>query len=164
MHLQLRFAYCQDVLPDPIRLSPTGACSLDESLVSETKQVCRDHHAPARHLCRKLPRGCRRGACASAHTDFRVLVADHMLPSRCALQYLGIPYATPPVDALRFSKTTPLPKYSSSKRRPANEPGSACRQPPFFLNDVQKSYAEDCLYLNIYAPKKSKKSLPVLCE
>ncbi|PWN86742.1 alpha/beta-hydrolase [Acaromyces ingoldii] len=77
-------------------------------------------------------------------------------------EYLGIPYATPPVDALRFSKTTPLPKYSSSKKRPANEPGSACRQPPFFLNDVQKSYAEDCLYLNIYAPKKSKKSLPVL--
>ncbi|XP_039358081.1 acetylcholinesterase-like [Mauremys reevesii] len=70
--------------------------------------------------------------------------------------FLGIPYAKPPVGALRFQK--PLPHQPWSHVLEATSFGNACHQPPltdypdadiFFLNTPQ---SEDCLFLNVWMP------------
>uniref|UniRef100_A0A8C3TAK9 Carboxylic ester hydrolase n=1 Tax=Chelydra serpentina TaxID=8475 RepID=A0A8C3TAK9_CHESE len=70
--------------------------------------------------------------------------------------FLGIPYAEPPVGALRFQK--PLPHQPWSHVLEASSFGNACHQPPligypdaeiFFVNTPQ---SEDCLFLNVWVP------------
>ena len=74
--------------------------------------------------------------------------------------FLGIPYAEPPLGNLRFA----LPKKFASKtelyvgENPDSNPyyGSTCTQMNF---NEELEGTEDCLHLNIYAPKTSE-SLP----
>ncbi|CAM4560825.1 unnamed protein product, partial [Lepidochelys kempii] len=70
--------------------------------------------------------------------------------------FLGIPYAEPPVGALRFQK--PLPHRPWSHVLQATGFGKACHQPPltsypdaeiFFVSMPQ---SEDCLFLNVWVP------------
>ncbi|KAF8770257.1 Acetylcholinesterase like protein [Argiope bruennichi] len=68
-------------------------------------------------------------------------------------QYLGIPYAEPPVGDRRFMKTEPLASLPKQYKAVYEPP--ACRQYtetpfPWYFNDVYKS--ENCLYLNIWTP------------
>ncbi|CAH1248586.1 BCHE [Branchiostoma lanceolatum] len=90
--------------------------------------------------------------------------------------FLGLPFAVPPVGELRWK---PPEVYNTSWApavRDGTLPGPACRQPkcgPTY-NDVQhicnrdanRTQSEDCLYLNIFAPKCALNStvtpLPVL--
>ncbi|MFG2576254.1 carboxylesterase/lipase family protein [Streptomyces sp. NPDC048481] len=58
--------------------------------------------------------------------------------------YRGIPYAAPPVGALRWRPPAAPPTWTGT--RTATEPGPACAQP-----EVADS-AEDCLYLNVTTP------------
>ena len=44
-------------------------------------------------------------------------------------EYLGIPYAKPPLNELRFARPESFQPWS--EKRPAKEFGSACRQPRF---------------------------------
>ena|SRR5690349_8515560 len=76
-------------------------------------------------------------------------------------QWLGIPYAAPPLGALRWAP----PKF----HQPWSAPYQAlnwtagcpqrCNLPPHLCTVVQ---SEDCLSLNVYAPKGPVKNLPVM--
>jgi carboxylesterase type B len=87
-------------------------------------------------------------------------------------QWLGVPFATPPVGALRFKAAEKAPYYGV---RNATSYGNLCVQnsdttsgvfwtlvPEFQNTDVQ---AEDCLFLNIWAPRTpavKKEKVPVI--
>lgn len=73
-------------------------------------------------------------------------------------QFLGIPYAAPPVGELRWQPPQRAERWSGV--RDASQFGSACAQPPALLN--QASTAEDCLYLNVYAPARRANHNPVM--
>lgn len=70
------------------------------------------------------------------------------------LRFLGIPFAQPPVDALRFMAPQPLAPWRGI--RDALEFQSAAIQTPIGPSKyvpVAPKYSEDCLYLNVWAPK-----------
>ena len=80
--------------------------------------------------------------------------------------YLGIPYAKPPVGALRWR--APQPPVAWQSVREAVRFGPSCYQDPpapigpygpEFLISLPMS--EDCLYLNVFAPVSPKEQLPV---
>lgn len=69
-------------------------------------------------------------------------------------QYLGIPFAEPPVGEFRFKR--PRPVIKQSKIILADTMPSACIQYteyPFPWYDFQDGKSEDCLYLNIWVPQ-----------
>ncbi|WP_407666126.1 carboxylesterase/lipase family protein [Microbulbifer bruguierae] len=80
--------------------------------------------------------------------------------------FLGIPYACPPVNELRWQPPQPIPPWTGL--REASQPGMPAPQNPNHLFDIrgpngQEPEDEDCLYLNIYAPAKPcKPQLPVM--
>ena len=63
-------------------------------------------------------------------------------------QYLGIPYASPPVGALRWRAPQPAARWSGV--RDATQFGSGCPQPGNYFG--LHSENENCLFLNVYAP------------
>ncbi len=63
-----------------------------------------------------------------------------------ACVYRGIPYAKPPVGDLRLKRPQPPDPHAGALE--AFEFGPVCEQ-------GSDQYSEDCLYLNIYRPKKS---------
>ena len=69
-------------------------------------------------------------------------------------EFLGIPYAVPPVGNLRW---TPPARYGFFPKFlwRATKFGSECTQPGGIGS-------EDCLFLNVYAPKHSERRLPVM--
>lgn len=86
-------------------------------------------------------------------------------------QWLSIPFAEPPVASLRF--LPPVAKTSTGGLIRAQTPPSSCQQwlttlPDIFNRLVPEflllgPYDEDCLHLNIIAPREPKSySLPVL--
>lgn len=79
------------------------------------------------------------------------------------ITYLGIPYAQPPVESLRFAPpvTDPLPAWDGVRN--ASDYAPACLQTkegykerdlPFLhlLSDLTFETSEDCLYLNVFVP------------
>ncbi|KAF8771439.1 Acetylcholinesterase-1 like protein [Argiope bruennichi] len=73
-------------------------------------------------------------------------------------QFLGIPYATPPVGELRFKKPIPIKPWKNAIK--ATQNGPACIQytkSPFMWYDSESGKSEDCLYLNIFTPISAKK-------
>ena len=85
--------------------------------------------------------------------------------------FKGVPYARPPVGALRFKR--PEAPQSWSGIRPANRFPPVCWQPlkeegSFYQKEFYPSYfhqpmCEDCLYLNIWTPAISENDrLPVM--
>ena len=80
--------------------------------------------------------------------------------------FLGIPFASPPTNELRFKETKP-PKEWKPNVHQAKKHGNICLQKrgdDSFISDVfgQKvSYSEDCLYLDVYSPSITS-SLPVM--
>ena len=78
-------------------------------------------------------------------------------------EFLGIPYAQPPVGDLRWHE--PLPAQSWTDIREANTFGAPCAQP--ILGDWNKhdsqTSKEDCLFLNVITPAwPAKTLLPVM--
>ena len=76
-----------------------------------------------------------------------------------AAEYLGIPYAAPPVGPLRWQP--PQPAASWPGIRAATSFAPHCPQPasPFGV----ASTSEDCLYLNVFTPARARgRDLPVM--
>jgi para-nitrobenzyl esterase len=75
----------------------------------------------------------------------------------------GVPYAAPPVGELRWR--APQPPASWTGVRPATEYAHDCMQLPFPSDAAPLGTppAEDCLYVNVWAPEKRATSkLPVM--
>lgn len=73
--------------------------------------------------------------------------------------YKGVPFAAPPVGALRWKSPAPVAPWPGV--RAATQPGHACKQdgsrPPAGVPDS----SEDCLYLNIHVPPVLQEGSPV---
>ena len=74
--------------------------------------------------------------------------------------FLGIPYAAPPVHALRWKE--PQPPASWTGVRDASTFGNRCAQNASSTNMTAASTTEDCLYLNVWTPNPSASKLPVM--
>ncbi|XP_070551121.1 carboxylesterase 1D-like [Ptychodera flava] len=75
--------------------------------------------------------------------------------------FKGIPYAEPPVGELRFRP--PQPKVSWEGEYNATYYRSICIQPPNPFLPIEGKQDEDCLFLNVYAPKTTQsRKLPVM--
>eukprot|EP00941_MAST-03F_sp_MAST-3F-sp1_P003191 g3191.t1 len=68
-------------------------------------------------------------------------------------QFLGIPYAKPPVKDLRWRAPVSIPRWNNTLK--ATSKRLPCPQ-------QNTEWSEDCLYMNIYTPKAPKKLLPVM--
>src|SRR5687768_12774140 len=64
------------------------------------------------------------------------------------LVWRGVPYAAPPVGALRWRPPQAVTPWSGV--RPAQVSGAPCVQPP--SNLVAVAGSEDCLYLDVWTP------------
>ena len=69
--------------------------------------------------------------------------------------FLGVPFAAPPVGALRFAPPAPPTPWTAV--RDATKPGPGCVQP---LPGGLTRGSEDCLTLNVYAPAQVQPDRP----
>src|SRR5215831_20727330 len=78
--------------------------------------------------------------------------------------FKGIPFAQPPVGALRWREPQPVKSWSGVRN--ADQFGSRCMQRTGPMADYwfrSHGMSEDCLYLNVWTPAKSgRDKLPVL--
>jgi len=79
-----------------------------------------------------------------------------------AREFFGIPYAAPPVGALRWRAPRPAARWTGIRN--ANWIGPACAQTGNIATGViATSTSEDCLYLNVYTPTVvGRGGLPVM--
>lgn len=79
-------------------------------------------------------------------------------------QFLGIPYAAPPIGELRWKPPQDVPRWTTT--RDATSYGNVCAQNNKVFRDFGfLSEAEDCLFLNVITPLKAvggKTKLPVM--
>src|SRR3954471_1322930 len=85
------------------------------------------------------------------------------IPTAETNQYLGIPYAKPPVGNLRWRAPSPVPRWKGPRNATSFGPHCAQTESPF----GSASTSEDCLYLNVFTPngkngKGHAKDLPVM--
>lgn len=71
-------------------------------------------------------------------------------------EYLGVPFAAPPVGDLRWRRPQPVVPWTGQRETRAFSP--ACAQT---VDWVSNPKSEDCLYLNVWAPREAK-DLPVI--
>ena len=75
-------------------------------------------------------------------------------------EWLGIPYAAAPVGPLRFAP--PLPAAAWNAPRDVNAAGHECPQLNFGATpSLVAGSAEDCLYVNVWAPRAAVTNAPV---
>jgi para-nitrobenzyl esterase len=74
-------------------------------------------------------------------------------------EFLGIPYAAPPLAELRFMPPQPVAAWDAT--RDATSFGPSCPQPTSALS-IQGPTDENCLFLNVYAPATIDAPLPVM--
>jgi para-nitrobenzyl esterase len=80
-----------------------------------------------------------------------------------AREFLGVPYAAPPVGALRWRPPQPARPWTGIRN--ARAPGNVCAQTGSLATGVPStSDFENCLFLNVYTPKREtgRRPLPVM--
>ncbi len=70
------------------------------------------------------------------------------------IAFKGVPFSAPPVGDLRWRPPEPIVAWDGV--RDATEPGPICMQPG------PQGQSEDCLFLNIWAPRESMEPRPVM--
>ncbi|XP_030215027.1 thyroglobulin [Gadus morhua] len=92
------------------------------------------------------------------HGTLRGVAMETTLGSdrKTVVQYLGVPYARPPIGSLRFRAPEPAVWTGS---RDATQPRASCLQPG---DEESAATGEDCLYLNIFSPARLMGPVPVL--
>jgi para-nitrobenzyl esterase len=104
------------------------------------------------------------GATAAARAGDLVRTADGWVrgvPAAGYSEYAGIPYAAPPVGALRWAPPQPVAPWPGVLD--ATHFGNRCVQGTGWDPGYSTpKLTEDCLYLNVYAPATAQKNLPVL--
>jgi para-nitrobenzyl esterase len=100
---------------------------------------------------------------ASAHTSGLIVATDKGLIEGTYAegtdQFLGVPYAAPPVGALRWAAPQPAARWPGIRQATAY--GGRCAQ--LASGNGPRVDNENCLYLNVYAPPDAgKHALPVL--
>src|SRR5580693_6541820 len=73
-------------------------------------------------------------------------------------EFLGIPYAAPPVGPLRWQPPQPAARWRGI--RAATEFAPHCAQPAGVFG--RASMSENCLYLNVFLPAAHRAGLPVM--
>ena len=95
-----------------------------------------DAQPPAAPLVVETDRGAVRGRLKTNHVE-----------------WLGIPYAAPPVGSLRWRP--PRPADSWAGVRDASQPGNGCVQGTGWDPGYERpTLTEDCLFLNVYRPHR----------
>jgi para-nitrobenzyl esterase len=76
--------------------------------------------------------------------------------------YLGVPFAAPPLQALRWREPQPVAPWQGTRKASSFAP--ACSQKGVSMpGEEPPATSEDCLYLNIWTPAKSTaERLPVM--
>ena len=74
--------------------------------------------------------------------------------------FLGIPYAAPPVGALRW--TAPAAPKAWTTPRDATSFGDICPQQSMGLPATPGTESEDCLFLNVWTPNPAPSKAPVM--
>ena len=111
---------------------------------------------------------------AQRTTSLGVVVGNDDAASTGTYSWKGVPYAKPPVGALRWRAPAELEPWTSP--RPTQQFASACASSgrvygPGFNNRYDATIAasmdktvgsEDCLYLNIWRPATAAENLPVI--
>ncbi|MGV3635512.1 MAG: carboxylesterase/lipase family protein [Pseudorhodoplanes sp.] len=75
-------------------------------------------------------------------------------------QFLGIPFAAPPIGPLRWQPPQPVQRWDKPLR--ADRFGDICPQADNFGLFARPSQQEDCLSLNVFAPARLRRRLPVM--
>ena len=107
--------------------------------------------------------GCAAGAAIAAPSAVApiVTIAQGTLAGQVDAQgvrsFEGIPYAEPPVGAKRW--TAPVAAAGWKGVRDASRFGTNCIQPPWppkiIYNDGLSNFSEDCLFLNVWTPRRA---------
>src|SRR5262245_61019274 len=75
--------------------------------------------------------------------------------------FRGIPYAEPPLGALRFRAPGPVEPWSGVRSALAFGPSSLQAASQLPTSAVPEPRSEDCLYLNVYTPAADGARRPV---
>ncbi|GAU76696.1 carboxylesterase family protein [Fusibacter sp. 3D3] len=73
-----------------------------------------------------------------------------------SIEWLGVPYAAPPIDELRWLAPQPPEKWSGVLAT------KSYKEKAMQLSGKEIIGSEDCLYLNLYRPNTAETDLPVL--
>jgi para-nitrobenzyl esterase len=75
--------------------------------------------------------------------------------------YKGVPFAAPPLGELRWRPPSPSRPWTGTRKTDAFAP--ACMQEGVSMpGEAPPALSEDCLYLNIWAPPRTRKPVPVI--